>query len=243
MAERVLQWRCETRVDAMSELTVEHLAKSGMKVIDLGLETASQIQIRRMNKAREPDRYLTRASQLLKACHANGVWVKANILVYAGETHHTFDETWEWLDRHSQLIKGVSVGPVVAYGPAPVARGLLAELVDLGASIVDSSSADRTGITAIHPSREIDAAQAEELSIRLSKHLMSADDYFALKSFSYYPRDYVRADFDRDVETIDSSRAPFRVEGANEVGTQPQLSGASRSHTQHIAGLREHNVD
>jgi hypothetical protein len=39
---------------------------------------------------------------------------------------------------------------------------------------------------------------------------MNADDYFDLKAFSYYPRDYARIDFDRDVAASDLARLPFR---------------------------------
>jgi hypothetical protein len=81
-----IPWRCETRVDAMKPETVEHLAAAGLKVIDLGLETASPTQIGAVNKSPNPDRYLRMASDLLVACRANGVWVKANVLLYGGET-------------------------------------------------------------------------------------------------------------------------------------------------------------
>jgi hypothetical protein len=42
---------------------------------------------------------------------------------------------------------------------------------------------------------------------------MRQDDYFDLKSFSYYPRHYRRADFAADVLACDSSRLPFRISG------------------------------
>src|SRR5229473_2906319 len=108
-------WRCETRVDGMKPETVEHLAAAGLKVIDLGLETASPTQIGAMNKSRNPDRYLRMASDLLVSCRANGVWVKANVLLYGGETARTVNETRAWLDNHVSAIKGVSVGPVPSW--------------------------------------------------------------------------------------------------------------------------------
>ena len=93
-----IQWRTETRVDAMKPQAVAVLAKAGLSVIDLGLETASPAQIIAMQKARNPDRYLASASRLLAACRENGVKVKVNVLLYAGETVQTFEETRSWLD-------------------------------------------------------------------------------------------------------------------------------------------------
>jgi hypothetical protein len=60
-------------------------------------------------------------------------------------------------------------------------------------------------------SAEIDAGAAEAISIDISRRYMSQDDYFDLKGFSYYPRNYRRIDFDADVQASDSNRLPFRV--------------------------------
>jgi radical SAM superfamily enzyme YgiQ (UPF0313 family) len=210
-----IPWRCETRVDAMKPETVEHLAAAGLKVIDLGLETASPTQIGAMNKSPNPDRYLRMASDLLLACRANGVWVKANVLLYGGETARTVDETRAWLDHHVSAIKGVSVGPVVVFGPPRSTAAFMTDLERLGARPVDSSSAATTGITQIHPSAEIDAVAAEAISLDLSRRYMDADAYFDLKAFSYYPRDYARPDFNADVIASPEDRLPFRLEPAS----------------------------
>ncbi|MGW5841084.1 B12-binding domain-containing radical SAM protein [Methylorubrum extorquens] len=204
-------WRCETRVDGLKPETVAALAASGLKVIDLGLETASPTQVRAMRKARDPERYLRAASQLLEACAANGVWVKVNVLLYAGETAETLAESQAWLDQHAHAIKGVSVGPVVAFGPPGLAGPFLRDLAAHGARPVDEGSAASTGVTQLHLSPRIDQAEAERLSLELSRRYMDADAYFDLKSFSYYPRGYTRGDFDRDVADCDAERLPFRV--------------------------------
>ena len=203
-------WRCETRVDGMTPATVAALAASGMKVVDLGLETASVQQIRSMRKASDADRYLGSASRLIQACSTQGVWVKVNVLLYGGETAATLRETRDWLDMHAEHIKGVSVGPVVVYGPPGQSSGFLRELALLGASPVDPGSAASTGVTHLHLSSEIDAEAAEATSLELSRRYMDADDYFDLKSFSYYPRGYTQTDFDADVAMSDPSHLPFR---------------------------------
>lgn len=205
-----IRWRTESRVDVLMPETIGHLAQAGLSILDLGLETASPTQILAMRKSKDPSRYLARASELLEACRAHGVKAKVNVLLYAGETEATLGETRAWLDSHSDAIAGVSVGPVIAYGPPKTADLLMEEWTALGASPVDPSSAAETGITTVNLSREFDARAAEAASLELSRRYMDADDYFGLKSFSYYPRAYSRADFDRDVASSDAARLPFR---------------------------------
>lgn len=205
-----IRWRTESRVDALMPETVGHLARAGLTILDLGLETASPRQILAMRKSKDPGRYLARASELLDACRMHGVKAKVNVLLYAGETEATLGETRDWLDRHADAIAGVSVGPVIAYGPPKTADLLMAEWRGMGASPVDPSSANKTGITAVNLSREFDASVAETASLELSRRYMDADDYFMLKSFSYYPRTYSRADFNRDVTSSDAAHLPFR---------------------------------
>lgn len=206
-----VSWRTESRVDALTPETIASLAEAGMKVLDLGLETASPTQILNMRKSHDPDRYLKRASSLLRACQVHGIAAKVNILLYAGETTKTLDETRSFLDDHKNAISGVSVGPVVAYGPPKTANILLEEWAESGATPVDPRSSNDSGISMIHLSQDFDAKSAEVASLELSRRYMDADAYFNLKSFSYYPRDYARADFDLDVAASDPSQLPFRV--------------------------------
>lgn len=217
-----ISWRTETRVDVMTPQTLEHLARAGLRVIDLGLETASPRQILGMKKADNPDRYLSAASDLLAACRDNGVKAKVNVLLYAGETHETLAETTEWLEDRRDAVAGVSVGPVLAYGPPKTADVLIEEWRSLGARPIDESAAATSGITAMHLSPDFPAEAAETESLDLARHFMDQDAYFALKSFSYYPRNFGREDFDRDVAASDPALLPFSVKGAVTSGIKPR---------------------
>ncbi len=204
-------WRCETRVDTIKPNVVAALAQGGLKVIDLGLESASPEQLLKMYKTSKPDKYLKSASDLISACRDNGIWVKVNFLLYAGETAKTYEETIKWLDEHANSIKGISVGPVVVFGSPKTSRQFVGDIKQLGASLVDESSGDKGGIMQIHPSNEISAMDAETLSLEASRRYMNKIDYFDLKSFSYYPRDYTYSDFEADVELNGSCNLPFNV--------------------------------
>ncbi len=204
-----IKWRTETRADAMRPETVAALASAGLKVIDIGLETASPTQILAMNKSKRPELYLNSASKLLAACRQNGIMAKVNVLLYACETERTLAETRAWLDEHAESLKGVSVGPVVVYGPPKTASVVLEEFASRGSRPADTTSAVKTGITRLHLSRDLDVKLAELISLQLSRRYMNADAYFDLKSFSYYPRGYTRQQFDQDVVGSNLAVLPF----------------------------------
>jgi hypothetical protein len=204
-----VQWRCESRVDAFSPSMLQRLAASGLKVIDLGLESASATQLRAMKKTQNPPEYLKRAAALLRACADHGVWAKVNFLLFPGETNSTIRETTEFLDTHRSAVKGVSVNPVTIYRE-PYARRYLAQLHELGASLVDESSLDEVGYGELHLSESIDREAAKKLVFSISKRYMTDVSYFDLKSFSYFPRHMTYNDFSRLIDGVPDDALPFR---------------------------------
>ena len=53
---------------------------------------------------------------------------------------------------------------------------------------------------------------AVEKSREISRAFMSADQYFFLKSFSYFDPRYTRRDFQHDCESADWSKLPFAIQ-------------------------------
>ena len=189
------QWRAETRIDSLSEKILVSLAKSGLKILDIGLESASIQQLKLMNKSVKPEIYLKRASNFLKICKSLGIWTKVNILLYAGETKNTIKETTDWLNKHKEYIKGVSVNPLTVYGRDKNTQLYLDELKELGAEPVENNFSS-TGYSRMHLSKEICFEKSEEYRIELCKMFMSHEDYYDLKSFSYWPNSFTRQKFD-----------------------------------------------
>lgn len=196
-------WRAESRVDTFPLEQVTALSKAGMKVLDLGLESASPNQIRSMGKSNKPERYLSRASNLLEQAYEAGINVKVNVLLYAGESHKSLDETYKWLDQHRKYIKGVSVGPVLAFGWDNKKSDFVKNLLSLGASV--NNEASFTGVTSFNLSSSIDHENSLRLSKEISKDFMTARDYYDLKSFSYFSRDYTYSDFVQDIKAENDS--------------------------------------
>jgi hypothetical protein len=191
--------------------TLELLGRAGLRVIDLGLESASLRQMLTMKKTTNPHSYLANASKVLQACRENGIWAKVNVLLDAGENQETMDETLEWLNLHRDCIKGVSAGPVVVYGRGEGASQYIQELATLGASPMDSEAADRDGYSLMNLSPTIDHESANQRSINIAKSFTTDLDYYDLKSFTYLPRGYSFEDFQRDGEYIDLSLLPLSM--------------------------------
>lgn len=208
--ELTIQWRCETRVDTLSENKIPKLAKSGLKVIDLGLESASKQQLKLMHKTNSPDTYLSLASKLLKVCFENNIWVKVNILLYPGETHKTIEETINWLKEHKQYIKGISAYPLMIFGTDNHSLAFLNDIEYLGAKSI-SNKIDSSGITKLDLSNEISHKDSLKIALDISREFMSIQDYYDLKSFGYFKRTYKYTDFLKSISTIDKKELPFTI--------------------------------
>lgn len=202
------KWRVETRVDKLRPKIIPYLAKSGLKVLDLGLESASYKQLINMKKTKNPNQYLESAKKLINTAHDNGIWVKVNVLLYAGETMGSIQETVNWLSKLRKAIKGVSVGPVIVYGFQADTKEFVRELEDIGAVAIET---DMLGVTNISPSEEIDYKKSIEISKSISQEFMTAKDYYDLKSFSYFSRDYTYRNFKQDIKTLCQDDVSFKI--------------------------------
>lgn len=201
-------WRTEARVDSIKIKLLKRLYNAGLRVVDLGLESASPMQLKRMKKSANPISYLEKASKFIKSAYDAGIMVKVNVLLSAGETLKTLKETTDWLDQHKTFIKGVSVGPVIVFGWENKNNDYITEIKNLGASI---SHIDTTGVTHIHLSKEIDYVKSIKLSTEISRRYMSAKDYYDLKRFCYFARDYTFKDFMRDLKSSSKEYLNFSL--------------------------------
>jgi len=205
-----VRWRTESRVDSLTPSQLERLAAGGLKVIDLGLESASARQLLAMRKTTRPDVYLRKADELLRTCAENGIWTKVNVLLYAGETEATLGETLDWLERRRSWIKGLSVNPLVVYRDGTSADGYLRSLRELGARPVAEGSLETLGFVDLHLSEDFDWVNSLERCLRIGQSFMTARDYFDLKSFSYFPRSLTWHRFEIVVAQTPKAILPFR---------------------------------
>ncbi|UTJ05713.1 B12-binding domain-containing radical SAM protein [Arcobacter roscoffensis] len=206
------KWRCETRADInLKEENIKLLALSGLKVIDLGLESASILQLKRMKKTNNPQRYLEKAQKFIRLCSKYDIWVKINILLYPGETEETLNETIKFLESNQNYFKGLSVYPTIIYGSDKYAVNFLREIEQYGASSLNGTI-ESNGITKLNLSEQINFDKSKQLSINIAKKFMSFNDYFELKSFSYFPRNYTYDNFIEHIYKIEERHLPFSLD-------------------------------
>lgn len=208
LADKQIKWRCTSRIDTVPLDLLKELKQCGLSIIDVGLESASTVQLVRMGKSNHPQNYLNTASRFLQRCADVGIKTKLNILLYAGETISTLNETKKWLAGHRDLINGISVSSLIYYRNAVG----LSDLLNLGSSIPNISDIDTKGYSFLNLSDEIKLSDIKKISRSITSPIMSMKDYYSLKSFSYFSPDYTYTDFENDVKSIDSENLPFYMD-------------------------------
>ena len=206
--DKIFYWRCTSRIDALDLKSIPKLGQIGMRVLDLGLESASHRQLKLMKKTTNPKDYLQKAEEILHVAYESGIWVKLNVLLTAGETYETLTETMQWLDKNRKYIKGISANCETIYGPY---NHLLESLKPFGATYVCNSDLEEKGYSYINLSDEINYDLAKTLAKDISRTIMTADDYYELKKYGYFPRDYSRKQFLIDLNDLNQEELPFKI--------------------------------
>lgn len=202
-------WRAAARVDSIEPTMLDRLRAIGLTVLDIGLESGSSKMLQLMNKTNKPTDYLKRAKRLITAAGAAGIKVKLNILFYAGETPDTISATEDFIDYCMPHVYGVSVGSLIDY-PGTVLRD---ELPDFrrrfGTERVLDPVLRSADVYPLHLSRTMDYNRAQALCIKLSQSVMSAEQYYSLKSVGYYPPAFSFSEFQECAQRCDPSTLPF----------------------------------
>ena len=142
---------------------------SGMKLMNLGLESGSPKILRLMNKTKNTDVYLENCRNILKACHENGVLTRVNIMIYPGETKETLAETVAFLESVSQWLQGVVACATVAYPGSALTNNFEFFKREYGAALVDSPLCRKTHHNPIHPSAEISFEDATQIALDIEE--------------------------------------------------------------------------
>lgn len=206
--KRPIRWRCTSRVETVPISLLEQMGSAGLRILDIGLESASPQQLLAMKKTLNPQKYLEKADELLRACAKNNIWVKFNLLLYAGESYETIDETIQWLLQRKDIIKDVSVSSLVYY----YNMDSLTELQKLGASIPNGEDVLNTGYIDLNLSDSINKDTAKRISVDIPKLIANQRDFYDVKAISYFEPGYTYDEFIKDVSICDYSSLPFSIE-------------------------------
>lgn len=184
------KWRATTRVDVFNKSNIAYLSKAGLKVLDLGLESASKKQLLAMGKTKNPEIYLSKASELIDGLYKYNVWSKLNILLYLNENEETIAETTSWLNEHRDKIKGLSVNPLTIYLNGENTYKYIDEISKTLKINIDTKELNKKGYMYIPLSSNINIEKAKSISKRIADDFMSKEDFLDLKKICYTKRIY-----------------------------------------------------
>jgi radical SAM superfamily enzyme YgiQ (UPF0313 family) len=179
-----IAWRTEVRVDGVRPEAIEHLAAAGLRVLDLGLESASRTVLRIMNKTNDPENYLQDATRLLRAASDAGIFTKVNYLIHPGDTYETIEESRRWLMEHSPWINGISSGVALEYPGTPLSTHLETFARNHGTQRLQHPLS-RWGVFNLKPSESLSNEQAATAALEIAQLLQTRSAFVVSKSFGY----------------------------------------------------------
>lgn len=177
-------WRTEVRVDGLEEGALAVLASSGLRVLDLGLESASPQILKIMHKTANPDAYLEAAEKVLREATDAGIFTKVNFLIHPGDTSETVHESRAWLKSHSKIISGVSSGVAIEYPGTPIANAIGSYESQFGTRRLPHALS-RWGVNYLQPSKDLSLPMAESLATEIAQTMQTRAAFAKSKSFGY----------------------------------------------------------
>lgn len=177
-------WRTEIRVDGVQAGALSILAAAGLKVLDLGLESASGRMLAIMRKTNNPEAYLKCAGEALREATEAGIFTKVNYLIHPGDTPDTVQESWDWLKSHSHSISGISAGVALEYPGTPLSANLARYESEFGTKRIQHPLS-RWGVNFLQPSAALSLAEADALATTISQSMQTRAAFAKSKSFGY----------------------------------------------------------
>lgn len=208
-----VEWRTQARVDSVTPDMFQRLYRLGLRIIDLGLESASPRMLLEMGKTREPGSYLTRARNFIRTASDAGIKVKLNLLLYPGETRDTAAETYDFVLKHRSYIAGVAAGSAIEFPGTTLSRDFESLFKRFGTSRVRDPNLEQAGIFPLHLSKDFSFVEAREWCLGISREVMSCSAYYDLKRVGYYAPTVTFAEFLTAAQQVDQSLLPFSTAG------------------------------
>lgn len=202
-------WRTETRVDYLSVHRLKRLANAGLRVLDLGLESASPEILRRMNKTQSPVTYLEKAAEILDVAREIGVIVKINILFYIGDNFKTLTETIHFLKKHVSEYHSVSAYPLLLYPGSALGSDIHKEIEKTGGSVIADSTWSERHLFPVNLSMNLTYDVLQELGTLFSKSFQTLQTFYNQKGYGYFSPGTSFDDFQLAARKFGINNLPF----------------------------------
>jgi anaerobic magnesium-protoporphyrin IX monomethyl ester cyclase len=186
LAGEQISWRVESRVDTFPIHLLDSLVEGGLRVLDIGLESASPEMLLRMNKTRNPKEYLEAGIRLAEIIARNGkCLLKLNIMLFYGESSKTIALTREYLRTISDICPiSLGIGPVRMDPGSKMYREFMK---NTDPSQFHGTFWGKVHCYPINLSPEISFLDANRICLDLSQEFQTSRTYFEAKRHSQLP--------------------------------------------------------
>jgi len=149
-----INWTTEFRADLPWYNHIEALHESGLRVAVVGMESASQEILLRMNKTKNPDKYIKSMEKAISACQGiDNLTLRLNFMIYVGETPDTVQETLDFISRNRKGIDAILYTPIFINPGTKLSKELAIFEKSHGTKIIRSPYWDERHIHLCHPSK------------------------------------------------------------------------------------------
>jgi len=212
------QWRTQTRADMIDPDLIPTLSAGGLRVLDLGLESASPKMLRLMNKTDDPKDYLTKAEAVFEVVgKLPETKLKINLVFHPGETSETLGETLEFLFRWRAKIDAVTAAPAMVDPGAPLWHKMPFFEQNYGSRLIKNEFWDAIHTHPVHPSDELSFEQCNMLANLVSKMFQTKESYFETRLFGGMLRSTDLQKFDAKMRGVSTALQPYRKFGGHAV--------------------------
>lgn len=184
LKKRKVYWGTGLGVANPWEEYIDKLKEAGLRMLCVGLESASPGILLRMNKTRNPSRYIQRGSQLIQKASELGLNPAVNIMCYVGEDQHTLRETLKFLLDHKDYIHRVDAYSTFEFKGTEISEHFEVYEKKFGCSRIASEYAENTHVYPLNISGTIDYSTSQSYC-ELLKLLFTNEQVAQLKEESY----------------------------------------------------------
>ncbi len=184
LKERKIHWGTGFGVANPWEEYIDKLKGAGLRMLCVGLESASEEILLRMKKTKDPSKYIDRASQLIKKASELGLNPAVNIMCYIGENESTLKETLTFLLNMENYIHRVDAYSTFEFKGTEVTEHFDSYEKKFGCSRIESEYAKDTHVYPLNISSDINYSMSQNYCEML-KLLFTNEKVAQLKKDSY----------------------------------------------------------
>lgn len=124
LKSKELKWNMELHIDNPWEEYLDDLVPAGISKLSVGFESASKTMLAKMNKTKDPDKYIERLEVLLNELNDRGIQISLNTLFDYRETQETIAETIDFLEKHKGQYRAAKMNFMIGF------EGLSSKITD-----------------------------------------------------------------------------------------------------------------